>query len=150
MPQRRRTNGSGQVIGSPLPDCRFLEWLTSPWDLFLEGYSSFLTARQPAKNRASSLSVMVFLDQTSAKRPFSRRFIKITRPVPSQDSDFARLLSFETNKKTVPDNEFIARTRPYKPSKDLTHIAGLTKDKNVSFHCETPRKIRTTSSRVKP
>ena len=40
LPQRRRANGSGQVIGSPLPDCRFLEWLTSPWDLFLEGYSS--------------------------------------------------------------------------------------------------------------
>ena len=39
MPQRRRANGSGQVIGSPLPDCRFLEWLTSPWDLFLEGYT---------------------------------------------------------------------------------------------------------------
>ena len=37
--QRRRANGSGQVIGSPLPDCRFLEWLTSPWDLFLEGYN---------------------------------------------------------------------------------------------------------------
>ena len=58
---RRRANGSGCVIGSPMPDCHFLQWLTSPWELFLEGYSSVVNSpsacRAISKNLAWSMRV---------------------------------------------------------------------------------------------